>query len=386
MLFVQLRGGDGRFEQGSPGHVAEGLSAGGRDHGGHCQLVLGERAGLVGADHLDRAERLDGREALHQHLLLREPEPAHRQRQRERGQEPFGHVGDDDPQHEDHVHPERAPGAEAEGEEGEAHRHRHRGEDAHHARHLALQRRRGAPHLDAERGDAAELGPRPGRVDHCGARPAQHRAAREHQIRAVDEAPLVHALRPHADVPGLAGERGVVRQQIVALAHARIGRDAISFRQEEHVAGHQGCARHLLLGPVAAHRDLLREEAAQRLHRPLGADGLREGEERVQRRHAQERPAEHAHALAGLHAVGDEAERGGDVEQQAEQVGELLEQRAEPGEARGSAQLVGAGLEQPRGHLGGPEPLRAAAQEAPDLGGLEVVDLLLHARPREPQE
>ena len=97
------------------GGVGERL-AGERVHdSGHRELVPGQRARLVGADHLDGAQRLDGVQALHEDVLLRKALGTHGQR--ERGQEALGHVRDDDAQHEHHVHPERPPSGEAVGEE-----------------------------------------------------------------------------------------------------------------------------------------------------------------------------------------------------------------------------------------------------------------------------
>ncbi len=67
----------------------------------HGHLALGQRAGLVGADDVGRAERLDGGQALDQRAAARHAPDAHREGERDRGQQSLGHVGDDQPDRED---------------------------------------------------------------------------------------------------------------------------------------------------------------------------------------------------------------------------------------------------------------------------------------------
>jgi hypothetical protein len=210
------------------------------------------------------------------------------------------------------------------------------------------------------------------------ARSPHQRAPREHQVRRVGHAARVDAVRGEAGVPRLAGQRRVVRQQVVALHQARVGRHAISLGEQQHVARDELLDGHLLLHAAAARGDALRQHVAKRLHRALGPDHLGTGEERVQDRHGQQGPAQHGHALARLHAIGHEAEHGRHVEQEAEQVREGLHQRAQPGPARRRGERVGPEQGQPLRDLVGPEPLGPAAQDRPDLVDREVVDLPLH--------
>ena len=57
--------------------------------------VLGQRPGLVGADDRRRAERLDRAQPLDERAAAREARHADRERERDRRQQPLGHVGDD---------------------------------------------------------------------------------------------------------------------------------------------------------------------------------------------------------------------------------------------------------------------------------------------------
>ena len=69
---------------------------------GRPHAVLGERPGLVGADHRRRAERLDRAQALHERAALGEAPRADGERQGDRGQQPLGDVGDEQADRERH--------------------------------------------------------------------------------------------------------------------------------------------------------------------------------------------------------------------------------------------------------------------------------------------
>jgi len=78
--------------------------------------------------------------------------------------------------------------------------------------------------------------------------------------------------------------------------------------------------QHAARFPRAADANRLREKLLEFLHGALRAIFLREGEEPVDNGDRQERHAKQRHALAGLQPLGHEAQGGGDVEQQAEEV------------------------------------------------------------------
>ena len=163
----------------------------------------------------------------------------------------------------------------------------------------------------------------------------------------------------------------------MTLHEARVGGHASTFGEQQHVARNDIFDRHLLLDAVASHGDALGEHVAKRLHRALGSDSLSKCEECVQDRDGDEHPSEHCHALAWLHAIGHEAQRGRHVEQKAEQVRELFDERSEPDPARWRGQRVWADFGEALRDLLWPKPFAPAAQERPDLIDLEIVNLTL---------
>ena len=65
-----------------------------RTHFGKPHAVLGERAGLVGAHHVDAGEPLDGGQLLHQALRCAEPDHADREGDRRQQHQPLRHHRD----------------------------------------------------------------------------------------------------------------------------------------------------------------------------------------------------------------------------------------------------------------------------------------------------
>ena len=100
----------GRFVS-DAGHLMPGPP---RPQPGHGHLRLGERAGLVGADHRRRAERLHRQQLLDQRVPPGHPPHTDRQRHRQRRRESLGNQGDHHPEREDerrhHRLPRRASG------------------------------------------------------------------------------------------------------------------------------------------------------------------------------------------------------------------------------------------------------------------------------------
>ena len=141
------------------------LSAGG-PHADGAHPILGQGAGLVGADHGRRAERLDGAQTLHECAPAGEGADADGESEGDRRQQALGHVGDDEAYREGCRVVQRQPCDEpAEREEGDADRHRDAGDQPRHPAHLALDRARLLPHALGEGRDPPELGVHAGRVD-----------------------------------------------------------------------------------------------------------------------------------------------------------------------------------------------------------------------------
>ncbi len=177
--------GAGERERGR-GILERRRSGGGPERCG-AHPVLGDGARLVGADHRRRAERLDGREPLDERPPRGELTHADGQRQRDRRQEPLGHVRDEQADREDHRIADREAGDErADRDEREAHGHGDERDQPCDARDLLLQRACHLTHALRERGHPAELGGH-ARVEHDGPRLAGGAArAAEDQVGALE--------------------------------------------------------------------------------------------------------------------------------------------------------------------------------------------------------
>ena len=182
-----------------------------------------------------------------------------------------------------------------------------------------------------------------GGEDHGGSATAQHAATGEQDVRTLDQTPFgrrgAERLRAR-----LASQRSIVDEQILALDQTRVGGDAIALPDQQHVARHQLLGQDLTFDTVAPHPHLLRQETLQRLHRLLSTHLLSEGEEDIEHRDPEQRPAEQPHALARLDGVGDETDARRQIQQQAEEVEGVLGQQSRPAPARGWTQPVGTDL------------------------------------------
>ena len=134
---------------------------------GDAHAVLGQRAGLVGADHVGRAERLDRAQALDDRAAPHELAHPDRERERDDRQQSLGHVADEQADGEDDRVADRQAGAEhGERDERDADRRTAiSGDEPSHPADLALERALLALHALGQRRDAPELGAHPGRED-----------------------------------------------------------------------------------------------------------------------------------------------------------------------------------------------------------------------------
>ena len=172
------------------GHVALQTAATGDELGTtgprtvDLHAVLGERAGLVGADDVGRPEGLDRAQALDERSPARETTDADRQRERDRRQQTLRHVRDEQADREDDRVRDRQPGERADRDERHCGDDRYEGDELRDAADLDLQRAVLVPGALRERSDAAQLGGHTGRGDDpAGVAAVQPRAA-EDEIRA----------------------------------------------------------------------------------------------------------------------------------------------------------------------------------------------------------
>ena len=219
---------------------------------GDLHPVLGQGAGLVGADHVRRAERLDRAQALDHRAAAHQLADTDRERERDHRQQALRHVADEQPDREHH--------RVGNGEAGAEHRDRdERGTgDERDQRdqpgdpsYLRLQRALVALDALRQRGDAPELCVHAGREHQRSRRALRARRAREHQVARLEQR--------HLSIQQLGGAK---RRHRLAAEHrevdldaprdeSRVGRDAIALLDHQHVSRHQGGRVDLLLLSVA---------------------------------------------------------------------------------------------------------------------------------------
>ena len=138
----------------------------------------------------------------------------------------------------------------------------------------------------------------------------------------------------------------------------RVGRHAVALGEEEHVAGHEHGRLDLLGAAVANDGGPNRKIACERLDRTLGLPLLREGKERVQDDHRQDREPEHG-------CPGHEGEAGGDPQEQCQRMGDLLCELARPAPAAHPHELVAAVDDEPPFDLAARETVRTGRRLVP---------------------
>jgi hypothetical protein len=231
---------------------------------GHPHAILGERPGLVRAEHCRGSQHLHRREAPREDAVARDAQRAkreehgehdrkflreHRHREREASKDPAQDV---------------AARMDVEGGHDHAQGEPERGEDAHHVRGLDLEAR--APRRAAEeRADPAQLGADAGRGDLAARRAAHHQRARVRHGRRAFRARMLFHRR------GFAREQRFVHGERVVLEQPHVRGHAVAFAQQHHVAAHHLGPGNAALDPVAHDQRARAREVAQRLQRALGA-------------------------------------------------------------------------------------------------------------------
>ena len=231
-------------------------------------LVLGESAGLVGADDLGAAESLDGGHLANDGLTLGHLGDTHGQDDGDDSDQALGDGGDCQG-HGDHegVEQHTRVGAElaevahdVHGEDDHADGEHELGQDAGELVELHLERGELLLCLGEGRGDLAHLGVHAG-AHHDGAAAAVHHGGTHvAHVLAVAQRHVVHTLAEFNDVgvlldrDGLAGEGGLLDLHGSALEHAAVGRNGIARLEQHHVAGDELGAGHV--GHLAIADDL----------------------------------------------------------------------------------------------------------------------------------
>ncbi|MNC10057.1 hypothetical protein D3C75_576920 [compost metagenome] len=347
----------------------------------HGHVVEGQGAGLVGADHRGRAERLDRRQVADQRVLPGHALGGHGQRQGHAGQQALGDVGDDDADGEDQVAPERQAQRLAEQEEQHADGHRQQRQLARQVDDLALQGRVALAAGLGQTGDFAELGVHAGGEHQGAAMTGYRRGTGQQQVGCAQPIGGLAGLGRSCLCQRLAGQGGQADAQAVGLEQPAVGRHAVAFLHQHHVAGHQLLGVQAGGAAVAQHGDLLRQQAGQRRHRPFGAVGLPEGETAVDEDDADDGRAEGGHALAGVVVFGEERHGRRQPQHQGEEVHELAGELPPQRLATNPLDAVETVLVAPALGFGRSQAAAAAVQAGEGVAGDELGD----AHDRDPE-
>ena len=314
----------------------------GGNHLARRHLTDGESPGLVGADHLRTAERLDRGQASDERVTSHHARDAERQRNRDDRGETFGDCRDGEAHGREEELEGRQPACDAEDEHQHDDRRACPEQAAGDLVEAPLERRVAARRRLEQAGDATDLGLHAGGDDDGPPGPARHAGAEEHHAAAVGERCLDAAHRGVLlDRFGLAGQRCLVGPQHGRVNQPRIGRNQISRVDEEQVAAYDVTTRDDFCPSVADYSRTRCGHSRERGDRLLGAVLLEEPDDGVEDDDGDDRAA-----------VDDLAESnrdpGGADQNPHHQALELSCEDREPRRALGLAQLVRSVRDQPR--------------------------------------
>ena len=343
---VREAGLEGRVQDGAEQHALARASV--RVEGAvEPDDALGERAGLVGAEHVHAAEVLDRVQAPDDDLLAGHALGAAGERDADdRGQE-FRGEADGEGEREEEGLGGRPVEPDVHGEdgrdEGERDADQHRAEEPQPALEVGLGR------ASSEAGrDRPELGLGAGARDECAGGAAHDVRALEDGVGAGGEWCVGGDVAEFLlDRVALAGQRRLVDEEVVGVQQAGVGGDGVAGDQDEHVAGDELVGRDLDLGDVAQRGGARLDDGEQGRDGVARAVLLPESEQR-----AAEDDGEHDRGVGRL--AEEEWERHREEEEQEERVAELVQEEAPGALAPAVTGGVGAvGGEPARGFGGG---------------------------------
>jgi hypothetical protein len=210
------------------------------------------------------------RQVAHERSPSRHPPGRQRHGQRDRGQQSFRHVGDDDADHEDETDAGGHPDELADQEHDNSDRHRQDRNHTAERRDLLLERRRRVDSRLRKACDRAERSVHAGR-EHQRLRLARrHRRAREEHVPAPEEVVLSARLSISRHGPRFSRHGGVVHAHAEAFEQPAVPRHVVSCREEDHVTRDDVFGRNDADRSIALRLDLVRQQALERRHRFLG--------------------------------------------------------------------------------------------------------------------
>ena len=295
-------------------------------------FIARQRAGLVGTDHRDRAERLHGRQPADDRIALGHAAHANGQRDGQDGRQALRdrRDGDPDDDHEGFVGAITARQVR-ERVHGRRDQHDDDGQLPREAIHLPEQRRFELLDFAEHRADAAELGRRPGTDRDAHALSGRDQRPRECHRGAIAQRGLWGDRGDRfVDGDGLAGEHRFLDAEIAQLDQPQVGGHAIAGLEDHEIAGHDVLGRDRDAPPVPQHGSAWVDHAANRRECLLGAPLLDEPDHRVQHHDAQDHHGIDAVAEPRGHHRGCQQH----VDQQVVELEQEPFQRAAPGGLR----------------------------------------------------
>ncbi len=233
---------------------------------------LSQGAGLVGAQHVHRPHVLHSRQALDDHLLVRHAQSAARQRHRhDHGQE-FG----GESHRQGHGEQEGFQQRTMQGDVDQQHEQHHSKGQAHdqQAELARAPLERGCRRLFFQgRGNLSQCGQRPGTQDEHARRAAHHGTAHEHGVGRIGVPGVCLERRAQALFHriGLAGELGLVDEEVIGLQRHAVRRHQSARRKKDDISGNQPAQRNLARRAVTQHGGDDLDLCGQTLRRLSGA-------------------------------------------------------------------------------------------------------------------
>lgn len=278
----------GGGEQALGRRLFEQARAVGTAHHGH--LVLRQRAGLIGADHLTASERLHRLQMPDDRPLRRHTAHAEREDDRDDRRKPLGDRRDREADRY-HKHLERIDALdEADRKERRADADDQKPDELAGFAQARLERRIGRFLLAEHRGDSAHFGFHARGGHHADAVAGRNaRAGKEHVF------PLRRAGLFRAEGTGrfrrrhrFTGQRAFFRVELRALEQAQVSRHDVARFELHNVARHERIARKHRAPAVAQDGRVRRGHRAQRLERVLGLRFLHRADQRVRHHDAED--------------------------------------------------------------------------------------------------
>jgi len=298
---------------------------------GYGHSVLSESSGLVGADAGGGAKGLNRLEVLNQHHLGGHGLGSQGEGDGDSGEETFGHVSDNDTNHENEVSDDIV-GGETEQEEANTEGNGHDGDDLDESLNLDGERSLSGLSSDGQVGDSSDDGSVSSSEDDTLSGTTSALGSEEGDVSGLEDV-LVLVLEVTEEVLGLTSEGGVVDLHLVDLEEDKIGGDVVTTLDLDEITldeltGGEGA-------PLSVSADFggLGDEVLEIIHEGGSLGGLHVGEDTGEEHDDSEHDTEVQVSLVFLvflDGVSNETEEGTEPEEEREETSLLFEEDAIP--------------------------------------------------------